>query len=139
VAGCPACGGPLVNDRERGEVVCAQCGLVVAESAVDMGPEWRVFDEREKRRVRTAPLKLVVKTDMAVKPEHGARWRRLAKLHRETLHGYERRLAKGGELKHIRECAGLPQRAVEEAEALVKKYFDVMGSLPPEVAAVALL
>jgi transcription initiation factor TFIIIB Brf1 subunit/transcription initiation factor TFIIB len=47
--------------------------LVVAESAVDTGPEWRVFDEREKkRRVRTAPLKLVVKTDMAVKPEHGA-------------------------------------------------------------------
>jgi transcription initiation factor TFIIIB Brf1 subunit/transcription initiation factor TFIIB len=53
-------------------VVCAQCGLVVAESAVDTGPEWRVFDEREKkRRVRAAPLKLVVKTDMAVKPEHG--------------------------------------------------------------------
>jgi transcription initiation factor TFIIIB Brf1 subunit/transcription initiation factor TFIIB len=58
--------------------VCAQCGLVVVESAVDTGPEWRVFDEREKRRVRTAPLKLVVKTDMAVKPEHGrggAGWR----------------------------------------------------------------
>jgi transcription initiation factor TFIIIB Brf1 subunit/transcription initiation factor TFIIB len=49
--------------------VCAQCGLVVAESAVDTGPEWRVF-EKEKR-VRTAPLKLVVKTDMAVRPEHG--------------------------------------------------------------------
>jgi len=35
---CPACSGPLVNDRKRGEVVCAQCGLVVAESAVDVGP-----------------------------------------------------------------------------------------------------
>jgi len=53
--------------------VCRQCGLVVAEETIDTGPEWRVFDEREKRRVRTAPLKLVVKTDMAVKPEHGAR------------------------------------------------------------------
>jgi len=88
MAGCPVCGGPLVDDRERGETVCAQCGLVVAESTVDVGPEWRVFDEREKRRVRTAPLKLVVKTDMAVKPEHGVRWRRLAKFHRETMHGY---------------------------------------------------
>ena len=57
MAGRPACGGPLVDDKERGEVVCAQCGLVVAESAVDMGPEWRTF-EKEKR-VRTAPLKLV--------------------------------------------------------------------------------
>ncbi len=132
--------GPLVNDRERGEVVCAQCGLVVAESAVDVGPEWRVFDEREKRRVRTAPLKLVVKTDMAVRPEHGVWWRKLARLHRETLHGYERRLAAiGGELKRVKECVGLPQRVVEEAESLVKRYFDMVGGLPPEVAAVAAL
>jgi transcription initiation factor TFIIB len=93
-----------VNDRERGETVCAQCGLVVAESAVDTGPEWRSFDK--EKRVRTAPLKLVVKTDMAVKPEHGVQWRRLAKFHRETLHGRERRLAAiGGELKRVRECA----------------------------------
>jgi transcription initiation factor TFIIB len=137
MAGCPDCGGPLITDRERGEVVCAQCGLVVSESAVDTGPEWRVFNEREKRRVRTAPLKLVVKTDMAVKPEHGARWRRLAKFHRETLHGRERRLVKiGAELKRVKECVGLPQHAVEEAEALVKKYFEVVAGLPPEVVAV---
>jgi transcription initiation factor TFIIB len=137
---CPACGGPLVNDLQRGEVVCAQCGLVVAELTVDAGPEWRVFDEREKRRVRTAPLKLVVKTDMAVRPEHGARWRMLARFHRETLHGYERRLAAiGGELKRVRECAGLPQSVAEEAEALVKKYFEVVAGFPPEVVAVAVL
>jgi transcription initiation factor TFIIIB Brf1 subunit/transcription initiation factor TFIIB len=112
----------------------------VAESTVDVGPEWRVFDEWEKRRVRTAPLKLVVKTDMAVKPEHGVRWRRLARFHRETLHGYERRLAKiGAELKRIRECAGLPQNVVEEAESLVKKYFEVVAGFPPEVVAVAVL
>ncbi len=118
--------------------MCTQCGLVVAESAVDTGPEWRVFDE--KRRVRSAPLKLVVKTDMAVKPEHGVQWRKLARLHRETLHGYERRPAKiGAELKRVRECAGLSQHVAEEAEALVKKYFDVVGGFPPEVVAVAVL
>jgi len=138
MAGCPVCGGPLVTDLQRGEVVCAQCGLVVSESAVDVGPEWRVF-EKEKR-VRTAPLKLVVKTDMAVKPEHGVQWRRLAKFHRETLHGRERRLAAiGSELKRVKECAGLPQRVAEEAEALVKRYFDLVAGFPPEVAAVAVL
>jgi len=136
MAGCPACGGPLVTDRERGEVVCAQCGLVVAE-AVDTGPEWRSFDK--EKRVRKAPLKLVVKTDLGVKPEHGARWRRLAKFHRETLHCYERRLAAiGGELKRIRECAGLPQHVMEEAESLVKRFFEVVAGFPPEVVAVAL-
>jgi len=42
------------------------------------------------------------------------------RLHRETLHGYERRLsAIGDELKRIRECAGLPQHVMEEAEALL--------------------
>ena len=141
MAGCPACGGPLVTDLQRGEVVCAQCGLVVAEAAVDVGPEWRVFNEWEKkRRLRAAPLKLVVKTDMVVKAEHGARWRMLARLHRNTLHGYESRLVEiGAELKRVRECAGLPQRVVEEAETLVKKYFDLVAGFPPEVVAVALL
>jgi len=138
MAGCPACGSPLVTDLQRGEVVCAQCGLVVAEETVDMGPEWRSFDK--EKRVRSAPLKLVVKTELGVRPEHGVRWRRLARFHRETLHGYERRLAKiGAELKRVRECAGLPQSVVEEAESLVKKYFDVVGGFPPEVVAVAVL
>jgi transcription initiation factor TFIIB len=114
--------------------------LVVAESAVDTGPEWRVFEEREKRRVRSAPLKLVAKTDMSVKPEHGVQWRRLAKFHRETMHGFERRLsAIGGEIRRVKECAGLPQSVAEEAEVLVKKYFDVVGGFPPEVVAVAVL
>ena len=67
-------------------------------------------------------------------------WRRLAKFHRETLHGRERRLVKiGAELKRVRECAGLPQRVAEEAEALVKRYFDLVAGFPPEVVAVALL
>jgi transcription initiation factor TFIIB len=140
MAGCPACGGPVITDLQRGEVVCAQCGLVVAEAVVDTGPEWRVFDERDMKRVRAAPLKLVVKTDMAVAPEHGARWRRLARLHRETLHSRERRLVEiGAELKRVRECAGLPQRVAEEAEALVKRYFDVVRGFPAEVVAMAVL
>jgi transcription initiation factor TFIIB len=138
MAGCLVCGGPLVNDRERGETVCAQCGLVVVELAVDTGPEWRAFNK--EKRVRTAPLKLVVKTDMAVKAEHGVRWRRLAKFHRDSLHGFERRLAKiGGEIRRVKECVGLPQRAVEEAEALVKRFFEVVAGFPPEVVAVAVL
>ena len=135
MAGCPACGGPLVDDRERGEVVCAQCGLVVAEAAVDTGPEWRTFNK--EKRVRTAPLKLVVKTDMAVKPEQRVQWFRLAWFHRETLHGRERRLVKiGAELKRVKECAGLPHSVVEEAEFLVKRFFNVVAGFPPEAAAV---
>jgi len=138
MAGCPVCGGPLVTDLQRGEVVCAQCGLVVAEETIDTGPEWRSFDK--EKRVRSAPFKLVVKTELGVRLEHGARWRRLARFHRETLHGFERRLSViGAEIRRIRECAGLPQSVVEEAEALVKKYFNTVAGFPPEVVAVAVL
>ncbi len=52
---CPECGGKLIADWERGEVVCMQCGLVVTESTMDVGPEWRAFEKM--RRARAAPLK----------------------------------------------------------------------------------
>jgi len=62
------------------------------------------------------------------------------RLHRETSHGYERRLVKiGGEIRRIRECAGLSQHIMEEAESLVKRFFDLVAGFPPEVVAVAVL
>jgi transcription initiation factor TFIIIB Brf1 subunit/transcription initiation factor TFIIB len=48
-------------------------------------------------------------------------------------------LAKGGELKRIKECAGLSQRVAEEAEAFVRRFFEVVAGFPPEVVAVAVL
>ncbi|MGM0606716.1 MAG: transcription initiation factor IIB [Halobacteriota archaeon] len=45
---CPECGGRLLTDEEHGETVCEGCGLVVEESAVDRGPEWRAFDSSER-------------------------------------------------------------------------------------------
>jgi len=45
---CPECDGALAHDEERGETVCADCGLVVEADAVDRGPEWRAFDASEK-------------------------------------------------------------------------------------------
>jgi transcription initiation factor TFIIIB Brf1 subunit/transcription initiation factor TFIIB len=113
---------------------------VASEAAVDTGPEYRVFDESEVGRIRAAPLKLVVKTDIDVRPEHGAQWRMLAELHRKTLHHHEWRLVRiGGEIKRIRECAGLPQHVVEEAELLAKRFLKHMSRLPPDAVAAAVL
>jgi transcription initiation factor TFIIIB Brf1 subunit/transcription initiation factor TFIIB len=61
------------------------------------------------------------------------------RLYREALRGYERKLAKGGELKRVKECAGLPQRVAEETEAFVRRFFEVVAGFPPEVVAVAVL
>ncbi|MDY6764916.1 MAG: transcription initiation factor IIB [Halobacteria archaeon] len=46
---CPECGSQnLVEDTERAEIVCNDCGLVVEEGQVDRGPEWRAFDSKER-------------------------------------------------------------------------------------------
>ncbi|MBS7605429.1 transcription initiation factor IIB [Candidatus Bathyarchaeota archaeon] len=47
---CPECGGTnLVSDPDTGEVICNSCGLVVQESIMDKGPEWRAFTQEEKK------------------------------------------------------------------------------------------
>ncbi len=56
---CPECHSTkLINDHERGEVVCGACGLVIDDNIVDMGPEWRAFDheQRDKRTRVGAPI-----------------------------------------------------------------------------------
>lgn len=54
---CPECGSSeLLTDLERGEVVCAQCGLVVREQILATMPEWRAPTPEEKAlRQRTGP------------------------------------------------------------------------------------
>jgi len=53
---CPECGSVnLVYDEEKGEVHCRDCGLVVEEKMVDMGQDWRQFEEGEKKGRAGAP------------------------------------------------------------------------------------
>lgn len=45
---CSDCGSrDIHHDDARGEVVCNTCGLVISESAIDPGAEWRVFANQE--------------------------------------------------------------------------------------------
>ena len=41
---CPECESTLVRADDTDETVCSECGLIVAEHAIDHGPEWRTFD-----------------------------------------------------------------------------------------------
>ena len=54
---CPECGSDhLVRDYARGELVCAACGLVLTERAIDQGPEWVAYSMEEAARLaRTGP------------------------------------------------------------------------------------
>jgi transcription initiation factor TFIIB len=46
---CPECGSEnLIEDFDKGEIVCGKCGLVLKEKVMDEGPEWRAFTREEK-------------------------------------------------------------------------------------------
>ena len=50
---CPECGSTrLMRDYENAEIVCMDCGVVIAAKIADRGPEWRAFDD-EQRAKRT--------------------------------------------------------------------------------------
>ncbi|MEM3596892.1 MAG: transcription initiation factor IIB [Candidatus Bathyarchaeia archaeon] len=56
---CPECGSTrLMRDYECAEIVCMDCGVVIAAKIADRGPEWRAFDDeqRSKRTRVGAPL-----------------------------------------------------------------------------------
>src|SRR5512136_1170883 len=56
---CPECGNErLTWLKDKGEIVCKECGFVVDDKLFDFGQEWREFDgdQGESRRRTGAPL-----------------------------------------------------------------------------------
>ncbi|MCK5108024.1 MAG: hypothetical protein KAQ83_04820, partial [Nanoarchaeota archaeon] len=55
---CPDSGSiNLFYNNDKGEIICKDCGLVVEERMVDLGQEWREFDEGgETKRRSGAPM-----------------------------------------------------------------------------------
>ncbi|MCK5151164.1 MAG: transcription initiation factor IIB [Candidatus Thorarchaeota archaeon] len=50
---CNACASEVVFiDQARGETICSNCGLVLSDRSIDLGPEWRAFtaDEQNARQ-----------------------------------------------------------------------------------------
>jgi len=54
---CPECGSlRIVKDLKRGEIYCQDCGYVIEEFFIDLGPEWRNFpDSKIPHRSRVGP------------------------------------------------------------------------------------
>ena len=52
---CPECSSKnIIKDSQRAEIFCADCGLILVENIVDLGPEWRAYDfEQAVKRART--------------------------------------------------------------------------------------
>jgi transcription initiation factor TFIIB len=136
---CPECGSHvLVHDRERAELVCQSCGLVIDDEFIDRGPEWRAFDaDQRMKRARTgAPMTLTIHDkglstmiDWRNKDSYGrsissknrAQLYRLRKWQRRirVSNATERNLAFAlSELDRMASAVGLP-RNIRESSAMV--------------------
>ncbi len=50
---CPECGGTnLFNNKNKGEIICRSCGLVVDAKNISLGKEWRDFDEGDDSEMK---------------------------------------------------------------------------------------
>ena len=141
---CPECGGRLVTDAEHGETICEDCGLVVEESEVDRGPEWRAFDSREKdekSRVGAPTTKMMhdqglsTNIDWRDKDAYGNTLssRQRAKMQRlrtwderfRTRDAKERNLKQAlGEIERMASALGLPENVRETASVIYRRALD---------------
>ncbi|MDY6774515.1 MAG: transcription initiation factor IIB [Halobacteria archaeon] len=141
---CPECGSDsLIEDPERGETVCQDCGLVVDEGHIDQGPEWRAFDSEErdsKARVgapRTEKMHdkgLSTEIDWQDKDAFGnslssnkrAQMKRLRKWHkRSQAKGKERGLRYAlGEIDRMGSALNVPENTREVASMIQRRAVD---------------
>ena len=139
---CPECGGTkLIRDYEKGELICASCGLIIADNIQDSGPEWRAFDaeQKEKRARGGAPIKYmrpnkgpVTEIDqynrdsrgMKISTKKQAQFYRMRKWHKRVsiATSMERNLAIAlAELDRVASYLGLPDDIKEAAALLYRR------------------
>jgi len=50
---CPECGGKnLFNNKDKGEIICRNCGLVIDSKNISLGKEWRDFEEDDDSEMK---------------------------------------------------------------------------------------
>ncbi len=139
---CPECKSKrIIRDYERGEMICANCGLIIAENIHDMGPEWRAFDaeQKEKKARGGAPIKymrpnkgLVTEIDQynrdirggKISPKKQAQLYRMRKWHKRVsiATSMERNLVIAlAELDRVASALGLPENIKESAALLYRR------------------
>jgi len=133
---CSECGSTYFNeDKTRGEMVCAKCGLVMEEAMIDTSPEWRAFDEEQiSRRTRAGAPLTFTKHDKGLTTEIGrgrgelfkvtpskrAQYYRLTKWQKRLVESKDRNLSFAlSELQRLVSFLGLPKSVHEE---VAKKY-----------------
>src|SRR3989344_5313335 len=137
---CPECGGiNLIIQKEKGEAICKDCGLVIEEKMIDFSQEWREFsdDQSAKRRRTGAPMTYTkfdggLSTDIGQKSEIyqlGAKGKnkffRLRKWQHRISTAIERNLKLAlAELKRVSSYLKLPRSVEEESARIYRRAVE---------------
>lgn len=128
---CPECASVnLFWNKDKGEIICRDCGLVVEDSGVDFGQEWREFDsDASQQRRRTGAPMTYTQYDQGLGTEVGQKsdlytmgnkarnkFFRLRKWQYRISTAIERNLKLAlAELKRVSSYLRLPQSVEEES------------------------
>ena len=131
---CPECGSlNLYHNKEKGEVICRDCGLVIEDKMIDFDQEWREFDsEAAARKRRTGAPMTYTQFDQGLGTDVGRKadlykfggkaknkFFRLRKWQQRISTAIERNLKLAlSELKRVSSFLRLPSSVEEEASRI---------------------
>jgi transcription initiation factor TFIIB len=135
---CPECGNTrFVKDVDRAEMICSKCGLVLEESMVDTGQDWRAFDsDQESKRARAGAPLTHKRHDKGLTTEIGksnteifkvpakkrSQFFRIRKWQKRLLTSKDRNMSFAlSELQRLVSFLGLPKTLHEEVAKLYEK------------------
>jgi transcription initiation factor TFIIB len=135
---CSECGASvIIQDSKNAEVVCANCGFVLAADMTEIGPEWRAFTPeqlREKVRVGSPQTFMIHDKGLSTKidwrdisgftPEKKAQFHRLRRWQRRirVSNSSEKSLALALSTIHrISDSLNLPKNIAETAAVIYRK------------------
>ncbi len=142
---CKECGSRSINtDETRGEISCVDCGLVLEDTLIDPGQEWRVFsaEDGDSRSRVGAPTNVLLhdkglSTEIAwqnkdysgrsIAAKHRSQLYRMRKWQQRARIGdtIDRNLAKAlPEIARICSVMGLPNSVKEDAAVIYRKSLE---------------
>ena len=132
---CPECGSTnLYYDKERGEIICRDCGFVIDDKMVDLGQEWREFEDSGASERRSGAPMTYSQFDQGLGTDIGRRsdlsslsgknkdkYFRLRKWQYRISTAIERNLKLAlAELKRVSSYLKLPKSVEEEAARIYR-------------------
>ena len=130
--------------KDGHEVVCPECGMVLVDTEIDPGPEWRSFDNEEKKRVGS-PNDIRqhdngIGSEMGWEPDLSEEERRLRmRDYRAATDRPGERTIRGtlSEVRRISSKIGAPESVEKTSSKIVKELVNQYGIMGRSMEGIA--